>query len=714
MNKQFKFRTTFIVLILWAVLGVHNILAVESIQSPYAEAIKAFEEFVAEQMAAEKVPGLSVGFVKDGFIWAKGFGYADLENMVLAKPESSYRLASVTKTITSIAVLQLVEKGKIDLDAEVQTYVPYFPKKKWPVTVRQLLGHLGGISHYKNYDVEGHLKVYKNTRGALAIFQDFNLVAEPGTRYNYSSYGFNLLGAVIEGASGQSYGDYIKEHIFDPLGLENSRIDDPVELIPNRVRGYRLIDGDIKNSEYVDISSRFAGGGTRSTVVDLLKYAQGIFSGKLLKEETWRQMFTSMVLRNQHFTGYGMGWGVRPVRGHFAVSHGGSQPETRTYLLIFPKERFAIALGSNRERLNLIPFLRRLIHLILDEDIRSSAYAPERTKQTIYDACARTFFYGLSFYDWHGSPLPKEEEDLKEAFSFFRSNVNEKALKSNFKDTKKKINDGIHPISNQAFTRIGSFMAFTLEKALGKDKLKSYHKKGPLSFFSDYIAISKKKSKLKNFCFEKNFSKLISSWEKDWETTYTDYVRHLFITSNTNFDEAGPILNKTFSEAKLYADFSWDIARAAEKLLEINDTEKTFKILRLSQELYPQSPVPYASLAFAHIWTGNAEQARRLFKKAHALNPSHSIVSLNQFYGYASQLERARKIEEAFALGTIATEFFPKEARLFVSLGDLCLKAGQKDKALEHYKKALAINPKHKQAKRKLQELQKEKHKDKK
>jgi len=231
MNKPFRFRIIFFVVILIAAFNLHYLLATEPGQSSYSETLEAFEEFVIEQMEIQKIPGLSIGFVKDDHIWTKGFGYADLENKVPARAESSYRLASVTKTITAIAVLQLVEKGKIDLDAEVQTYVPYFPKKKWPVTVRQLLGHIGGISHYKNYDVEGHIKVHKNTKQALDIFKDFDLVAEPGTRFNYSSYGFNLLGAVIEVASGQYYGDYLKKHIFGPLSMKDSRIDDPVDPI---------------------------------------------------------------------------------------------------------------------------------------------------------------------------------------------------------------------------------------------------------------------------------------------------------------------------------------------------------------------------------------------------------------------------------------------------------------------------------------------------
>ena len=181
----------------------------------YQAQLAAFEEFVKTQMAADNVPGLSIAFQKDGYVWAKGFGYADIENKTPAKAESMYRLASVTKPMTATAILQLVEKGKIDLDAEVQTYVPYFPKKKLPVTVRQLLGHLGRISHYKDYDKEGHFKDNKNTREAIAVFENFDLIADPA-RGQLQQLRYNLW-AGVEWASGKSYATICRERL-GPLG----------------------------------------------------------------------------------------------------------------------------------------------------------------------------------------------------------------------------------------------------------------------------------------------------------------------------------------------------------------------------------------------------------------------------------------------------------------------------------------------------------------
>src|SRR5262245_5619827 len=201
--------------------------------------------------------------------------------------------------MTAVAVIQLADAGKIDLDAEIQTYVPYFPRKGHPVTVRQLLGHLGGIPHYRNFEKELHIKEHKTTREAIDIFKDFDLVAEPGTKYQYSSYGFNLLGAAVEGASSQSYGDYMREHVWAPLGMKDTRMDDPADIIPNRVHGYDWEGGKLRNSEFVDVSSRFAGGGTRSTVLDLLKFARGFTDSKLVSAGRVKEMTRPMRLADE-------------------------------------------------------------------------------------------------------------------------------------------------------------------------------------------------------------------------------------------------------------------------------------------------------------------------------------------------------------------------------------------------------------------------------
>ncbi len=676
--------------------------------SLYTDALREFEKFAADQMTIGRTPGLSIAFIKGDFVWAKGFGYADLENMVPAKPESSFRMASVTKTYTAFALLQLVEAGKINLDAEVQTYVPYFPRKKWPVTVRQLLGHLAGISHYKDSAAEEHIKEPKNTREAVAIFQDFDLVAEPGTRYNYSTYGYNLLGAVIEGASGQSYGDYVKSHVFEPLGMANSRMDNPADIIPNRVRGYRIVDNVLKNSEYVDVSSRFAGGGTRSTVLDLIKYAQGIMDGKLVSAQTQRDMFVSMATRGGLLTGYGMGWFVQPLKGHFQVYHSGGQPETRTIVMIFPAEKFAVAAASNLESSTPVAYAKRLAELVLDEDLDSAAYAPDRNKQAVYSALEKVFDYGMSEFAWNGKPLALNDKDLSEAFDYFNAFANEQALKNNFIETKRKITAGIYPSANQALTKVGSYMASALRDAFGEDKLLGYHKSGPTAFFGDYIRLSQSRPAMnRTYRFTTALARLIFDWERDWHETYTDYVRRLTITPDANFEEIGSVLKKTFFGASFYKDFSEEFAGAAQFCFERGNIQNVFSILSLSRDLYPGLGSPYAALAAASIWIGNVEAARENYKKALELDPLLPQVSPEQILSSINQLRRAKKLKESLEMCFIFIDFFPKEARLYLEAGNSYAQSGQRDKAIEYYKKALELDPNLAAAKSNLEKLEK-------
>ncbi len=296
----------------------------------YADKLRAYEEFVRKRMEEDKIPGLTIGFYKDDYTWVKGFGYADLENKVPAKPESAYRLASITKTFTSTAILQLAEKGKINLDAEIQTYVPYYPKQQWPVTVRQLLAHLGGGQ-------QGSMlgPTYVSPRDVVGRISKHPLKFEPGTKYEYTTSGYNLLGAAIEEVTGKSFNDYLRENIFLPLGMNDTRMNSERELVPNRVRTYERANGRIKVAPFVDVSSRFGGGGLIATMPDLLKWARGVDSGNVLSKDSLDLMYTPVVMKNGYFASfeppyrgksiYTLGWHNLALNGQWVPGHGGSQ-----------------------------------------------------------------------------------------------------------------------------------------------------------------------------------------------------------------------------------------------------------------------------------------------------------------------------------------------------------------------------------------------------
>jgi serine beta-lactamase-like protein LACTB len=259
------------------------------------EKIRRIEQAVATQMSRNSIPGVSIAIAAGSQLrWAAGYGMADLENFVPVTPLTEIRLGSISKPITAIAVMQLVERGKIDLDGEIQRYVPSFPKKQWPVTVRQLLGHLGGVRHYRGDDEEGSTRHYNTDRmEPLKIFAGDPLLFEPGTQYSYTTYGFNLLGAAVEMASGEKFLDYVQADIFRPAGMDHIRDDNTLAIIPHRARGYRLTaNGNLENCALADTSNKIPGGGFISTASDLVKFALAINSGTLVKKETVELMLT--------------------------------------------------------------------------------------------------------------------------------------------------------------------------------------------------------------------------------------------------------------------------------------------------------------------------------------------------------------------------------------------------------------------------------------
>ena len=344
-------------LLLFLLLVPMLVGAQQSNQATQFEAKKALiEKYITDEMAKQAVPGVVVAVSKDGrLIYAKGFGYADLENKVPFTPQTVSRIGSISKTFTATAVMQLVEQGKINLDAEVQTYVPDFPKKPWPITVRQVLCHQSGIRHYKGNEMLSNVH-YDTIDQALGIFKDEPLVNEPGTAYSYTTYGYVLLSKVVESASGERFGDYLQKHIFDPLGLKETYLDEPSRIIPNRARNYTrpgrrdaASGNDVQNAPAVDQSNKWGGGGILSTVGDLLKYAAAYDGDKLLKPGTIKLMFTAQKTRDGKPTAYGLGWGVANEQGRRRIEHTGGSVGATSALSKYPEQGMAIAILVNND-----------------------------------------------------------------------------------------------------------------------------------------------------------------------------------------------------------------------------------------------------------------------------------------------------------------------------------------------------------------------------
>jgi serine beta-lactamase-like protein LACTB len=296
------------------------------------------------------IPGLSAAVVTERRLrWSSAFGTADLENFVPAKAVTVYRLASVTKPITATAVLQLVEAGKVDLDAPIQRYVPAFPEKQWPVTVRHLLSHQSGVRNWT--DEEFHnTRHFANIAESLAVFKDDPLLFEPGTRTQYTSLGYNLLGAVVEGVSGKPFLEYLHDRVFTPAGMEAARGDDVLAVIPNRAPGYQLsAAGELRNSPLSDTSNRTAGGGLVATAEDVARFAIAFQRATLLKASTTQAAFGRQRTRDRKVTGYGLGWIIGETAGRTEVYHTGGQPRVSTVLYMVPRSGLAVVFLCNLE-----------------------------------------------------------------------------------------------------------------------------------------------------------------------------------------------------------------------------------------------------------------------------------------------------------------------------------------------------------------------------
>lgn len=314
------------------------------------------EAAVARYMTTTHVPGLAVAVVENGeYEWASGFGLADVENNVPASEHTLFRLASISKSLTAVGAMQLEEVAKLDLDAPVQKYCPYFPQKSVPITTREVMGHLGGIRHYKSESADdpeiGNTKHFDNPiQAGLDFFKNDPLVAAPGSHFNYSTQGYTLVGCVMEGASGTKYTEYMHQNVFQPAGMEQTRPDDRLAIIPHRTRFYQKTEsGTVENAGFLDSSYKIPGGGWLSSAEDMAHFEVAVLNDKLIKRTTRDLMWTALKPSDGSDDNYGLGWGSLTIDGVRIFGHSGGQQGTSTYFLVAPDQRAGVVVLTNME-----------------------------------------------------------------------------------------------------------------------------------------------------------------------------------------------------------------------------------------------------------------------------------------------------------------------------------------------------------------------------
>ncbi|HTE90938.1 MAG TPA: serine hydrolase domain-containing protein [Terriglobales bacterium] len=330
------------------------------------------ESAIAKFMSANSVPGVSVAVVENGENeWSQGYGMSDLENFVPATSRTLYRLASISKPLTATAAMQLWERGKLDLDAPVQKYCPAFPQKEWPITTRQLLGHLAGIRHYRS-DSQDDLEV-GNTKhfndgieAGLKFFANDPLVAKPGTKFSYSTQGFTVAGCAIEGASGEKYVDFVRKNIFTPAGMNSTVADDRFAVILSRTRFYHKDEsGRVLNADFLDSSYKIPGGGWLSSAEDMSRFEVAVLSDKLIHRATRDVMWTPLKTADGSKNDYALGWGTGKELGVLDVGHGGGQQGTSTFIMLVPERRAGVVVLTNMDGVDASSLATELMKIIL-------------------------------------------------------------------------------------------------------------------------------------------------------------------------------------------------------------------------------------------------------------------------------------------------------------------------------------------------------------
>jgi CubicO group peptidase (beta-lactamase class C family) len=347
--------------------------AVSSQQNSLATEKRAeIEKAVSSFMSANSVPGVGVAVVLEGEpAWSAGFGMADLENSAPATSSTLFRLGSISKPITAVAVLQLWERGKLDLDAPAQKYCPAFPQKEWPITARELLGHLGGIRHY-NSDGKGDIpedsaRHFTSMEESLQIFAADPLVSKPGTKFNYSTYGYTLLGCVLEGATSQKYVDFVRENVFKPARMEHTQADDFFAVIPHRTRWYHKDKaGAVRNAGVLDSSYKIPGGGLLSSADDMARFEAAILADKLVQRSTRDLMWTVLKPTEGKPSHYALGWFVAEKFGLRTAGHTGGQQGTDTAFLMAPERRAGVVVLANMDNVNTNLLADEILKIALD------------------------------------------------------------------------------------------------------------------------------------------------------------------------------------------------------------------------------------------------------------------------------------------------------------------------------------------------------------
>ncbi len=292
------------------------------------------DRVIKQQMDANKIPGVSLAVIRNGkIVLLKSYGLANVEHHVPVRPETIFQSGSIGKQFTAAAIMILVQEHKLSLDDKISRYFSDAPASWKEITVWNLLTHTSGLG---DYPADIDLRRDYTEDEYFASFKKAPLDFAPGSRWNYSNVGYVTLGMLIRKVTGKYYGDFLKERIFEPLGMTTARIISEADIVPNRAAGYRLVQGELKNQEWVSPSTNStADGSLYLSILDLAKWDASLYTDKLLTQASREKIWTGARLSDGTTKDYGFGWHLADLHGRRAVFHGGAWQGFKTFIVRF-------------------------------------------------------------------------------------------------------------------------------------------------------------------------------------------------------------------------------------------------------------------------------------------------------------------------------------------------------------------------------------------
>jgi CubicO group peptidase (beta-lactamase class C family) len=314
-----------------------------------AEMIAAIDSIAAARLKDGRVAGMSIGVVRgNDTLVLKGYGYADLEFDIPTPPRTIYEIGSVTKQFTAAAILQLADQGKLSLDDEITKHLPDYPTQGHRITVRRLLDHTSGIKGYTELPKFGTIMMRRLPKDSLvAMFKDEKFDFAPGDGMVYNNSAYFLAGLIIEKVSGKSYGDYVKEALFDKAGMPDSRYCSESAITKNKAHGYDMGPQGLRHKAFLDHTYPYAAGSLCSTVGDLIAWNRALHGGKLLSASAYQELLTPGVLNDGTKLRYAKGLALHNFGGHRAIEHGGGINGFLSSAAWFPRDRAVIVVLVN-------------------------------------------------------------------------------------------------------------------------------------------------------------------------------------------------------------------------------------------------------------------------------------------------------------------------------------------------------------------------------